>query len=118
MRNRVAPLAILGGLAAVSLTAGVLLHGESKAAQAPQTTPTTPADTAALRAQYEQWRTQFKTWGKWAPVGQESRGTSTLITPEKTAAALRLARSGIAISLAHAEPQEVAADVGPPGVFH
>ena len=21
------------------------------------------------------WRTEFKTWGKWAPIGQESRGT-------------------------------------------
>ena len=114
MRNGLASLAVLGGLAAAGLT-GVVLQGESKAAQA---APAAPADTAALRAQYEQWRTQFKTWGKWAPVGQESRGTSTLITPEKTAAALRLARSGIAISLAHAEPQEPAADVGPPGVFH
>src|SRR4051812_21517525 len=92
MRNRLLSFAVLGGLAAAGLTAGVVLHGESKAAQA---APAAPADTAALRAQYEQWRTQFKTWGKWAPVGQESRGTSTLITPEKTAAALRLVRNGI-----------------------
>ena len=40
-----------------------------------------PPDTAALRTQYEQWRTEFKTWGRWAPVGQESKGTTNLITP-------------------------------------
>ena len=30
--------------------------------------PAPPADTAALRAQYEQWRKDFKTWGRWAPM--------------------------------------------------
>ena len=71
-----------------------------------------PMDTAVLRAQYDQWRTQFKTWGKWAPLGQESKGTTNLITPEKVASAMRLAKDGIVVSLAHAEPQTVAADVG------
>src|SRR6476620_4260666 len=77
-----------------------------------------PADTAALRAQYEQWRNDFKTWGKWAPVGQDSKGTSTLITPQKVQSALKLAKDGIVVSLAHAEPQTVAADVGAAGIFH
>ena len=80
--------------------------------------PVAPADTAALRAQYEQWRKDFKTWGKWAPVGQDSRGTSTLITPQKVQSALKLAKRGIVVSLAHAEPQTVAADVGAAGIFH
>src|ERR1700746_3657380 len=80
--------------------------------------PAAPFDTASLRAQYEQWRTQFKTWGRWAPVGQESRGTSHLITPEKVGRALRFEKDGIVVSLAHAEPQTVAADVGAAGVFH
>ena len=69
-------------------------------------------------AQYERWRTEFKTWGKWAPIGQESKGATNLITPEKVASAMRLAKDGIAVSLAHAEPQTVAADVGAPGIFH
>ncbi len=77
-----------------------------------------PADSAALRAQYEQWRKDFKTWGKWAPVGQDSKGTSTLITPQKVQSAMKLTRDGIVVSLAHAEPQAVAADVGAPGIFH
>jgi kynurenine formamidase len=87
-------------------------------APAPQAaSPAPPPDTAALRAQYEQWRTQFKTWGRWAPIGQDSRGTSSLITPEKVASALRLARNGIVVSLAHAEPQVAAADVPAAGLF-
>src|SRR4029078_13312840 len=77
-----------------------------------------PADTVALRAQYEQWRKDFKTWGKWAPVGQDSKGTSTLITPPKVQSALKLAKDGIVVSLAHAEPQTGAADVGAAGIFH
>src|SRR5215831_11999099 len=109
MQNRLASLAISSGLIVAAVAGFIAVENQSKAAPAPQAAA--PADTAALRAQYEQWRTQFKTWGKWAPVGQESRGTSSLITPEKTAAALKLVRNGIAISLAHAEPQEVAADV-------
>ncbi|MBM3820815.1 MAG: cyclase family protein, partial [Acidimicrobiia bacterium] len=72
---------------------------------------------AALRAQYEQWRKDFKTWGRWAPVGEDSRGTSSLITPQKVASALRLARSGIVVSLAHAEPRVAAADVNENGLF-
>jgi kynurenine formamidase len=70
-----------------------------------------------LRQQYEQWRKDFKTWGKWAPVGQESKGTTSLITPEKVQNAMKLVKSGIVVSLAHAEPQQVAADVGANGLF-
>src|SRR3979411_3553652 len=87
-------------------------RGQGAPARAPR------PDTAALRAQYDKWRTEFKTWGKWAPIGQESKGTTNLITPEKVAAAMRLVKNGIVVSLAHAEPQTVAADVGAPGVFH
>src|SRR6185503_2812262 len=90
-----------------------------QAAAAPQATAAVaPADTAALRAQYEQWRKEFKTWAKWAPVGQETSGTTSFITPQKVADALKLVRNGIVVSLAHAEPQVVAADVGPQGIFH
>ena len=47
-----------------------------KPATATSAASAAPADTAVLRAQYERWRTQFKTWGKWAPIGQESKGTT------------------------------------------
>src|SRR4029453_8326745 len=75
-------------------------------------------DTAALRAQYERWRTELKTWGTWAPIGQESKGATALITPQKVTSALRLARNGIVVSLAHDEPQAAAADVNANGLFH
>jgi len=118
MRDRLASFGFCTGLVVVGLVGVIAPQTPSKAAPAPQAAPVAPPDTAMWRAQYEKWRTEFKTWGKWAPVGQESRGTSTLITPEKTASALKLVRNGIAISLAHAEPQTVAADVGPQGIFH
>ena len=97
----------------LSLTA---LAAQAPAPQQPPAGPP-PPDTAALRQQYEQWRKDFKTWGKWAPVGQESKGTTALITAEKVRDAMKLVKSGIAISLAHAEPQQVAADVGAAGLF-
>ena len=114
MRARLVSIALCGVVVA-ALVAGVELQTQSEAAQAAQ--GAAPADTPALRAQYEKWRTEFKTWGKWAPVGQESRGTSTFLTQEKVASVLKLAKSGIVVSLAHAEPQETAADVNPNGVF-
>ena len=48
----------------------------------------------------------------------EPSGTSSLITPQKVLSAMKLVKSGIVVSLAHAEPQEVAADVGAAGIFH
>jgi kynurenine formamidase len=119
--GRLTSLAMCAGAGLAGLVAGLstAAQGPSSAAlQTPVPAPVAPADTAALRAQYEQWRKDFKTWGKWAPEGQESRGTSSLITPQKVMSAMRLAKSGIVVSLAHAEPQEAAADVGPAGVFH
>ena len=111
MRNNLASIMVCAGLVTAGLVGGI------ERAQA-QPAPTPPADTAALRAQYEKWRTEFKTWGRWAPVGQESVGTTNFITPEKVASATKLVKHGIVVSLAHAEPQTVAADVGAPGIFH
>ncbi len=110
MRIRLASVAVCAALIAAGL--GV------SAAPAPQgPAPVAPPDAAALKAQYEKWRTEFKTWGKWAPVGQESKGTTSFITPEKVASAMKLVRNGIVVSLAHAVPQKAAADVNPNGVF-
>jgi kynurenine formamidase len=98
---------------------GLSLAALAAQAPAPQQAPAgpPPPDTAMLRQQYEQWRKDFKTWGRWAPVGQESKGTTALITPEKVQSAMKLVKNGIVVSLAHAEPQEVAADVGAAGLF-
>src|SRR5437016_10758395 len=118
MRNRFASVAICAVLIGAGLVGGMELVAQGQPGPTPQRpAPVAPPDTAALRAQYEQWRTEFKTWGKWAPIGQESKGTTSLITPEKVASAMRLAKDGIVVSLAHAEPQVAAADVAPAGRF-
>src|SRR5258705_11780123 len=123
MRRQTA-IALSSGLLIAGLAGGFSLAAQGQAApaaQAPAAQPPAgppPPDTASMRQQYEQWRKDFKTWGRWAPIGQESRGTSSLVTPEKTQSALKLVKNGIAGSLAHAEPKQVAADVGPQGIFH
>ena len=82
MRNRLASITACAGLAMAGLVGGIEMR--TAAAQA----PIAPSDTAALGAQYEQRRTEFKTWGRWAPLGQESKGTTSLITPQKVANAM------------------------------
>ena len=119
MNTRGISLAVCASLTFAGLLGAIALHPGSMPAKAAEAAARpAPPDTAALRAQYEKWRTEFKTWGRWAPVGQESMGTTSLITPEKVASALKLVKNGIVISLAHPEPQEPAADVNPAGVFH
>jgi hypothetical protein len=118
MRNRPEAVTLCTGLVVIGLIGGIALQAQGQtppAVQAPALVA--PPDTAALRAQYEQWRTEFKTWGKWAPIGQESKGTTSLITPEKVASAMRLAKDGIVVSLAHAEPTVAAPDVAAAGLF-
>src|SRR5437667_8566685 len=118
MRNRLAGVTVCAGLVAAGLVGGIALRAQGQTAPAAQApAPIAPPDTAALRAQYERWRTEFKTWGRWAPVGQESKGTTSLITPEKVASAMKLVKDGIVVSLAHAEPQTAAADVAAAGLF-
>src|ERR1051326_2272551 len=75
--------------------------------QAPATV--TPAD-------YLRWRSQYKNWGPWGE--EDQKGTTNLITPQKVLSAARLVKNGIVISLAHAEPQKVEADVPEAAVFH
>src|SRR5262245_23169925 len=118
-------IAVCAGVLLAGLTGGFALAVHGQAAPGGQAAPAgqapaavAPPDTAAMRAQYEQWRKEFKTWGKFAPVGQESSGTASLITPQKVMNAMKLVKNGIVVSLAHAEPQVVAADVGANGLFH
>ena len=96
---------VLGGLAAfINLEA----HSQNTAVDAPE-------DTAELRAQYEQWREEYKTWGRW---GQgDNKGASNLITPEKVRDATALVERGITVSLAPPVPQVAAADVPESGLF-
>jgi kynurenine formamidase len=71
---------------------------------------------AATPADYLRWRMEMKNWGRWG--ADDQRGASNLITAEKSLSAARLVRSGIVISLAHAVPQKVDAEVPEGSVFH
>ena len=111
----------MGRLNAIAMSAGLLLVGvaggfelalQGQAAPPAQTAaPAAPPDTAALRGQYEQWRKDFKTWGKWAPEGQDRKGTANLITPQKVASAMKRVKNGIVVSFA---PLPVEGDTGSP----
>ena len=96
---------LVGGLC----LAGVVGPSQHSAHSQGQTSPTvSPSD-------YLHWRTEFKNWGRWGPDDQ--LGTSNLITAEKVQDAASLVNTGVVISLAHAVPQTVAADVGENGLF-
>src|SRR5438105_2693097 len=92
-----------GVLMAVALE---LLMAQSRS-QVPATP--TPAD-------YLRWRTEYKNWGRWG--ADDQKGTTNLITSQKVLSAVKLVKNGIVISLAHAEPQKVEADVPATAVFH
>src|SRR3954454_22765353 len=115
--RRIQVAAFCVGMLCVGVAGGYELRARGQAPGPKASTAPAPPDTAALRTQYERWRTEFKTWGRWAPIGQDSKGTTSLITPEKVASALRLAKDGIVVSLAHSEPTVAAADVQPAGLF-
>src|SRR6185436_17365086 len=105
------------GLVSIGAVGGFQLRAQGQTgAPAQASASTAPADTAAMRANYERWRTEFKTWGKWGT--DDNKGTTNLITPQKVLSAMRLVKSGIVVSLAHPEPQQPAADVNANGVFH
>ena len=80
-----------------------LAQGQTK------TATVTPAD-------YIRWRSEFKNWGRWG--ADDERGTTNLITAEKIVSVAKLVKTGQVISLAHAVPQQVAADVPEGAVFH
>src|SRR5437773_10822723 len=116
MRGRFKFAGLCIGLLLFGLVCGFQLRGQGQRGAAPQAgAPPAPADTAALRANYERWRTEFKTWGKWGT--DDNKGTSNLITPQKVMSAMKLVKEGIVVSLAHPEPQQAAADVNANGVF-
>jgi len=69
-----------------------------------------------MRANYDRWRTELKTWNRWG--ADDNKGTSNLISGQKVLNAVKLVKSGTVVSLAANEPQQVAADVGANGIFH
>jgi len=77
--------------------------------------PMVPDNNAELRAQFEQWREEFNTWGRWGDG--DNKGASNLITPEKVLSANALVQEGIVVSLAAPVPQIAAADVPESGLF-
>jgi hypothetical protein len=97
------------------LTSGLILAGVlgmcRQVAHGQGKTPTavTPAD-------YLEWRSKLKNWGRWGP--NDERGTSNLITAAKILQATKLVKEGLVISLAHPEPQHSEVDVPESGVFH
>ena len=89
MGQRLKSIGLWMALVLVGIAAGFQLRAQSQTGAAPQgSIPAAPADTSALRAQYEQWRKDFKTWGKWGT--DDNKGTSNLITPQKVLSAVKL----------------------------
>src|SRR5215831_450104 len=93
------PLVLTGAVASVPFFA----RGQGK------TATVTPAD-------YPRWKTEFKNWGRWG--ADDERGTTNLITPAKIINVAKLVKTGEVVSLAHAVPQQPAADVPETAVFH
>jgi kynurenine formamidase len=109
-------IALYIGFVIAGMNGGLHLEAQSQEISAqPPSDPAVPADTEELRGHYEQWRQEFKTWGRWGPG--DNKGASNLITPEKVLNAISLVRNGTVVSLAPAVPQVVAADVNENGLF-
>lgn len=60
------------------------------------------------KAQIDRWMTELSNWGRWGATDQI--GTLNLITADKRKQALKLARDGVPVSLAHTIDKEKAAD--------
>jgi kynurenine formamidase len=103
------------GLVVVGMVGGFHLRAQAPPGAAQGAAAQAPPDTAALRANYERWRMEFKTWNRWG--ADDNKGTSNLITPQKVLSAIKLVKRGTVVSLAANEPQQVAADVGANGLF-
>ena len=74
------------------------LFSVSLSAQAPKTS----------KDDVNRWMTELSNWGRWGKADQI--GTLNLITADKRKAALKLARDGVSVSLAHTIDKEKAAD--------
>ena len=66
------------------------------------------ADPTVTKAQVDQWMTELSNWGRWGKMDQI--GTLNLITPDTRRQALKLARDGVSVSLAHTIDKQKADD--------
>src|ERR1700730_18411001 len=99
MKRRLKSIALCIGLVLAGIVGGFQLRAQGLAGTGPQASArVAPPDTATMRAQYEQWRKDYKTWGKWGT--EDNKGTSNFMTPQKVLNAVRLVKSGIVLSLA------------------
>src|SRR6266404_3346868 len=95
--------------------AGALLLGLAVGAVASRALGQNSGSTATP-ADYLRWRSEMKNWGRWG--ANDQLGASNLITATKIQHAAKLVKTGQVVSLAHAVPQKVEADVPAGSVFH
>jgi kynurenine formamidase len=67
-----------------------------------------PSDPQTTKEQVDRWMSELSNWGRWGKADQI--GTLNLITPDKRRQALKLARDGVSVSLAHTIDKEKAPD--------
>src|SRR5437016_4760555 len=103
MNQRYRLVLLVAGVFLTGTVTGVLVQGQGSTA-------------AVTSADYIRWRSEFKNWGRWGK--DDEKGTTNLITPEKIVSVAKLVKTGQVVSLAHAMPQKVAADVPEGAVFH
>src|SRR5262245_22672927 len=80
-----------------TLTTGCVVLVLTAVALSVRATGQTPA--AVTQAQVDKWMTELSNWGRWGK--DDGIGTLNLVTPNKRRDALKLARDGTAVSLAH-----------------
>ncbi len=93
MRNLIVPVIV----AAFSIASGFTSSGQAPASSQPPAPSV--ARSPANAEQFDQLFQQVKNWGRWG--AEDQLGTVNLITDAKRKQALKLARTGLTVSLAH-----------------
>jgi len=70
--------------------------------------PSLAAQSAPTLQQVDRWMSELSNWGRWGKNDQ--RGTLNLMTPAVRRDALKIARDGVSVSLAHTIEKQQAAD--------
>lgn len=99
-------------VAAVVVSAGAVAQGQQRGA-APPAAPIVSPGAAAARfprnaVEFDQMFQQVKNWGRWG--ADDELGAANLITEDVRRRALALAKTGLAVSLAHPPLEETAPD--------
>jgi kynurenine formamidase len=93
---------LLRQLCAAAICLALLSASRASNALAQETAP------AVTAAQVNRWMTELSNWGRWG--AEDGIGTLNLLTPAHRREALKLAREGVSVSLAHTIDKEQAAD--------